>query len=155
MRKLFLATAVLIVGVTLLYAPPKKQSGKSFYLTVTDHDGAETPFACVPRFHMASIYEILEPTGLIYDSNLGVVQDDSGSGPPSLAFGWIRTGGVARGALTPFEANCDAYQSNTPSMDGTLGFLSDPGQGGTRIGSAWGGTIDSCDMPNPVWCVSD
>ena len=145
MRKLFLATAVLLVGVTLLYAPPKKQSGKSFYLTVTDHDGADAPFACVPGFHMASIYEILDPTGLTYDSGLGVTPADAGNGPPAGAVyqGWMRGGHDAAGSGGVFQANCQAYQSNNPQEVGVAAHL---GITGINAPEPWIAQPVACDQ---------
>ena len=44
---------------------------------------------------MTSAWEILNPSNLKYDIAFEVIGEDSGSGPPTVYGGWIRTGYVA------------------------------------------------------------
>jgi hypothetical protein len=155
MRKAVFLAVLLMGGVALVYAPPKNRpSGKSYYLSTTLHDGSEAPFACAAGYHMANIYEILDPTNIPYNQDLGVIQDDSGDGPPAVLKGWMRTGRNAVGSGTPWEANCLAYQSDDQGLLGTTSILAEENIGGSRNG-AWSGSTAACDETLPVWCVSD
>ncbi len=58
-----------------------------YYLTTDRFKGDHAAQVCAIGFHMASIFELLNPSNLIYDSSLGEVLFDSGSGPPSYD-GW-------------------------------------------------------------------
>jgi hypothetical protein len=71
-------------------------------------DGNETLTACAKGYHMASIWEILDTSNLSYNTDLGVIVDDSGSGPPNAIEGWIRTGDVTSDHFT----NCKAWTSD-------------------------------------------
>jgi hypothetical protein len=96
---------------------------RKFYLTPASHTGAEALSACAAGYHMASLWEIHDPTTLRCDSGLGHATLDSGSGPP-VALGWIRTGT----ATNPFDgigtANCNVWTSASGLNKGTVGFLS-------------------------------
>jgi len=58
-------------------------AARKYYLTQTFHDGNEVLTACAVGYHMASLWEIQDPTSLRYDNILGFNRADSGSGPPS------------------------------------------------------------------------
>ena len=73
-------------------APPFSQ--RRFYLTPTEHDGAHALAACSADFHMASLWEIFDPSNLVYDTTLGFRRDDSGE-----------AGNAARG-ITAIMAGC-------------------------------------------------
>ena len=68
-----------------------KKASRAFYLTTTTHTGAQATTACAAGFHMASLWEIFDPSNLRYDATVGATADDSGAGPPFLG-GWVRTG---------------------------------------------------------------
>jgi hypothetical protein len=73
----------------------KQQRGlRKYYLTQTTHTGGQSLSACAEGYHMASLWEILDPSNLSYDTSLGFTLADSGSGPPASSLGWIRTGNV-------------------------------------------------------------
>jgi hypothetical protein len=113
------------------------------------HAGNQALTACAAGFHMASLWEIYDPSNLKYDTTLGLVHADSGSGPPSGAFnagqGWIRTG--APGASNvPGVANCQAW--STTSGQGTRASL-------TAIGGPWAVIEDPCAGESRVWCVEE
>jgi hypothetical protein len=106
---------------------------------------------------MASLWEIFEVSTLSYDTENGVTFDDSGSGPPSIFSGWVRTGRNSDNlSSTVGVPNCNSRTTNTGN--------------GTRVGLAsnWGGFIGTsgdvspwianlgnCAFPLPVWCVQD
>src|SRR5512133_3687902 len=77
--------------------PPSFGRPGNFYLTKTSHNGAEALTACAAGYHMASFWEIRDPSNLRYNTAYGYKTDDSGLGPPT-AGGWIRTGSAASGA---------------------------------------------------------
>ena len=70
------------LGQTAVESPLKRDARRSFYLTKTTHTGAQALAACAEGYHMASLWEILNPSNLRYDTELGVVVGDSGFGPP-------------------------------------------------------------------------
>ena len=67
---------------------------------------------------MASRWEINDPTGLRYDTELGITRADSGFGPPTDFLGWIRTGD--RGCQCRHRyGNCNAWMSADAADFGT------------------------------------
>jgi hypothetical protein len=107
---------------------PSKQRGlRKFYLTQGKYDGSQSLLACAEGYHMPSLWEIVDPSNLSYDTNLGVTVADAGSGPPSAAPGWIRTGFLASGgsmapdgSVQPGTANCQAWTSASSEAHGTI-----------------------------------
>jgi hypothetical protein len=80
---------ILLIGVAI-DADAKK--ARKFYLTKTEFTGSQPLTACAKKFHMASMWEIFDVSTLRYDTENGFTLDDSGSGPPTNFFGWVRTG---------------------------------------------------------------
>jgi hypothetical protein len=151
----------VVVGVGLsLWPNVSAQQGRpfqgtKFYLTTTLHDGANALTACANDFHMASIWEIVDPSNLQYDTRLGTTTADSGSGPPSFPGGWIRTGGSSSATT-----NCSVWSSNNPGQNGNIVLLpEDDGLGpwnGTGVQvSPWLPGRGNCSTPFRVWCVQD
>ena len=127
---------------------------RKFYLTKTEHNGAQALSACAPGYHMASLWEIVDPSNVRYNTDLGVTFTDSGFGPPS-ALGWIRTGFLTSDSLEPGVANCDAWTSADAGRFGTLvGLHSLWNLPPTQI-SPWQGIARSCSTATRVWCVQD
>lgn len=98
----FKKSLLVLIGLLVLLAAPvpfisqaqeQPQRPRKFYLTRTGYTGARALSACTAGYHMASLWEIHDPSNLRYDTELGFVQDDSGFGPP-IEFGWIRTGAL-------------------------------------------------------------
>lgn len=138
---------------------------RRYYLTTTRHDGAQAPTACAAGFHMASIWEVKEPSAGKYDGSLGVVAGDQGGGPPTLFygfqnapndfFGWIRTGFPAP-TTSGSSANCSAYSSNSNGHSGfAAGIYGEPGANGGYIQFPWIQTWLSCNQTLRVWCFED
>jgi hypothetical protein len=133
--------------------PPQRPRG--FYLTPALHNGGTALSACARGYHMASLWEILDPSNLRYDTDLGVALADSGSGPPSGFRGWIRTGTFAGGGSEASFANCSAWQSQDPADSGAAVSLSPfSNEPGTLI-SPWNVIAFSCTTTIGVWCVQD
>jgi hypothetical protein len=154
----------LLVALIALVTPGRANpsSTKSFYLTKDSFNGANALTACAKGYHMASLWEIFDPSNLTYNTNLGFTHDDSGSGPPAfvnadLGSGWIRTGHSA--ATVPFTdpgtVNCVTWKSNSPSDIGTVVWLPLDWSASPTAIAPWRAGISSCDFSIQVWCVSD
>lgn len=137
--------------------PPTRET-RRFYLTRTAHDGNEALTACASGYHMASLWEIFDPTQLRYDTALGLVEDDSGAGPP-VGFGYVRTGRDATSASTPsgIPPNCNAWTSDNGALhEGVAVSLTFGWQftAATSL-SPWLASVNVCSDPAHVWCVQD
>ena len=131
---------------------------RQFYLTQTPYNGAEALTACAVGYHMASLWEIHDPTNLRYNRALGAITEDSGFGPPSLQFGWIRTGTHPSSNISsiPGRANCSAWTSDSLAQDGTKAELPDTWNSPAGLLVApWIVSTAACGSGVPVWCVQD
>lgn len=149
--------AVLAPNVSEGQGNKKRDNGpRSFYLTPTEHQGNTALTACAAGFHMASLWEISDPSNFRYNTQLGFTMPDSGSGPPAILFGWIRTGGNASADDFFGAANCLLWTSNNTDHFGTAIFL-DANWIATdllRI-APWRGGFTTCEASVRVWCVED
>ena len=127
---------------------------RKFYLTRTQHTGAEALSACAAGYHMASAWEILDTSNLRYDTDLGRTTDDSGFGPPALP-GWIRTGNSSSAGPGPGRSNCRAWTSAGGLDAGSTLMLNLVWEEEARVISPWQGTPSMCSLPHSVWCVQD
>jgi len=134
---------------------------RDYYVSPAAVTGGAAPTACDPGFHMASLYEILDPSQLAYDASRGGVEVDAGSGPPSgpPARGWIRTGVNAGGlAFPPIVglSNCGAYASSSGTAYGAAVYLVDdwetPNAGHE---DPFEPSAPVCSTPLRVWCLED
>jgi len=130
-----------------------RTGAKRYFLSLSPVTGANALGACSSGFHMASAWEVHEPSALDYDTTLGYVYSDSGQGPPST-LGWIRNGS----STTVISDNsCADWTSGASSHVGTLAGPSDPRwwtETATRTG-LWKPSSDACDQFWRVWCVED
>jgi hypothetical protein len=140
-------------------AKPPAFRPRVFYMTKTEHLGGAALAACARGFHMASLWEIFEPSSLKYDTTLGRTDQDSGFGPPSDIWAWIRTGTQANPDGGPGDSNCNAWTSSANGHFGSAVRLGEEWErGDTDLFSTiqpWRGEEDACDEPEPVWCVED
>jgi hypothetical protein len=138
---------------------------RGYYLTQGTYDGADADGTdgngagvCAEGYHFASLWEILDPSNLKYNTDLGMVRDDSGQGPPTLPFlgGWVRTGFGRSGSSTPGVGNCDGWDSSSDSDWGTLARLPSYWTAGQDI-HVWQVDTVTCntDVLVRVWCVAD
>jgi hypothetical protein len=135
-------------------APASSTGLRRYYLTRDDYLPTQAVGACADGFHFASMWEILDPSGLVYDTSLGYLDADSGSGP-STDYGWVRTGYDARyDSTTAGMANCDAWSSNDSAHDGTAAHLVNDWQASDDL-HVWRAFVCSCNYRHPVWCVED
>lgn len=134
----------------------EKKGLRGYYVTQDFHDGSEALTACAAGFHMASLWEIFDPSSLQYDTTLGFTSDDSGSGP-SVARGWIRTGVGAQASEFSSLPNCNAWTSNLHADHGTEVNLAPTWESPatpTPI-SPWIKSTVTCAEIERVWCVED
>ena len=138
-----------------LGSPLDAEAGQKFYLTKDSFQGGQALTACAKPFHMASLWEILDPSNLKYDTGRGYINDDSGSGAPANVIGWIRTGGPASGAGGSGGANCNAWTSSSNLDTGTDVELSQGWNGAANVASPWNADTELCNGSLRVWCVQD
>ena len=136
---------------------------REFYLTQHTFDGSHVLTACATGFHMASVWEIHEPSNLKYATGRGVKFADSGAGPPAGGVGWIRTGYLSGGSTSgrPIgETNCNAWTSNNSADVGAVDGLA-PGywESGSPTSpiAPWTALSATCDRATifGVWCVQN
>jgi hypothetical protein len=131
----------------------KRDSRRSFYLTQTEHTGSQALTACAEAYHMASLWEILDPSNLRYNTELGYTRADSGSGPP-VAYGFARTGREALGGGPIGAINCHAWTSD--SELGSVFILAENiFDGEPKPISPWVTVATSCSSTFRVWCVEN
>ena len=163
LASLCLLASIALLAVTLTHslapvgaAPADKaeKGPRKFYLTKNLPDGAHALTACDPGYHMASRWEINDPTYLRYDTELGLTTADSGFGPPSTFIGWIRTGYFNDVSAETGIGNCNAWMSADVADFGTwlaLGHQWDlPGST-----TPWNSGTLPCNTSAAVWCVQD
>lgn len=134
---------------------------KMYYLTKNTFNGGDTVKACDPRFHMASISEIQDPSTLQYASRSTAAYDSlvdgQRLGPPSNQMGWVRSGVYPPSG---FVYDCHDFWDNRDNHSGTILGLNDRFEAGTEQTASnpnmwWQAIHQSCSQPNPVWCVED
>jgi hypothetical protein len=141
---------------------------RQFYLTKGAYDGAYADGSdgngagvCASGYHFASLWEIVDPSNLAYNSTLGwdwtelSLDSDMGQGPPSHWTGWVRTGYTSGSSTgTPGEDNCEAWTSDSESGYGTVVSLRKNWSSTTAM-HVWKPDVSPCWGPQPVWCVED
>lgn len=135
--------------------PLPRDTRRSFYLTSSaNYNGSQALSACAAGYHMASLWEIFDTSNLKYDTSLGSTKPDSGSGPPSGASGWIRTGNFEGSGNFPGLANCSAWTSTVGS--GTTVELPDRWDP-TFLSQVtpWQPQLVFCYEGQRVWCMQD
>ena len=70
------ASVAFWMSPSLAVGPKHKDSRRAFYLSQNGVPADQALAACVPGFHMASLYEILDPSSLRYDTSLGLSFED-------------------------------------------------------------------------------
>jgi hypothetical protein len=124
---------------------------RQYYLTRSATNGANASTACANGYHFASLWEILDPTNLDYNADLGRTRDDSGAGPPTYD-GWVRTGYSSNNDSTAGQANCNVW--STTSGNGTRARMTSDWTGTKHIHVWFVGTM-GCSSTRYVWCVED
>ena len=109
--------------------------------------------ACASGYHMASLWELLDTSHLQYNTDLGIVKTDSGSGPPTSYSGWVRTGYSSNNGTTAGQANCNSWTST--SGEGTYVSLPSNWTTAPQDIHVWTVGTTSCGSPSYVWCMED
>jgi hypothetical protein len=127
--------------------------GRKFFLSQNTAFPDAAPDACGRGYHMASLWELFDPTLLKYDAKRGATLSDAGSGPPAGLSGWIRTGGNPHPDPTPGIGNCMAWTSTSNLDFGTVVSLNAGSWGlAGRTTSPWEVLVVDCDTMQQVWC---
>ncbi len=129
-----------------------------FYLTNTSYLSNQALTACGSGYHMASLWEIIDPTNLSYNFNhpAAYTKVDSGQGPPSGWYGRVRTGTDSSTSATAGIGNCSTWTSVAVSDYGVFARLSRSWEAPpAEIGGIWDITAFTCSVTGPVWCVRD
>ena len=127
---------------------------RQYYLTKTYYNGANASTACASGYHMASLWEILDPSNLVYNTALGDDRADSGEGPHTCFAGWVRTGYNGDNSTTPGRANCNVW-SGTSGWGTNIRLPSDWTDSTTQDIHVWDVSIGACSSTDRVWCVED
>jgi len=128
---------------------------RKYYMSKTTPTGSQAASACASGYHMASIFEIADPSNLEYNPDLGEQRGDSGNGPPAGFFAWVRTGHSANTGSTTGQANCNAWTSSSASHYGSVSALPIDWSVAPDIG-AWDTLTFPCNTGGiAVWCVED
>jgi hypothetical protein len=129
------------------------RGARRYYLTSAVSTTFAAATSCEAGFHMASAFELLDPTDLEYETAFGASEADAGSGPVSTLEGRVRTGGGPSSTL-----NCIAWASQSDTHTGMHLVLQAPA-GWDDAGGAlapWRVEIlRPCNLPARVWCVED
>lgn len=133
---------------------------RQYYLTKNTYTGVNASTACDTGYHFASLWEILDPSSLKYNTDKGFTTDDSGHGPPTtgVANAWVRTGYDSNASDTDptGQVNCDAWTSESLSDWGTYVRLSDDWENSfTQNVHVWNTTQGVCANTLHVWCIAD
>jgi hypothetical protein len=128
-----------------------RRGTRRYYLSRTPVDGSQPATQCAAGYHMASRWELADPSGLEYDAVNGQTLPEAGSGPP-VEVGWARNGTM----LFPDQvgwANCSGW--STTSGMGTVVTLSPTWGLPSGTHAPWNIGLHFCGNPNAVWCIED
>ena len=134
---------------------------RHYYLTKANFNGNQTLNACASGSHFASFAELSNPAVLTYNKTLGRSAADDGAGPPSDAFGWVRSGYASNAAASSgYPTNCALWTSGAGTDYGEVGVIypeaNVPGGAETVVIFANNGTCDNSQGVNiGVWCVEN
>jgi hypothetical protein len=135
---------------------------RHFYLTHAFYAANQPLAACGEGYHMASLWEILDVSNMIYDYDHPDayhpppdVTDDSGQGPPSYWNGWVRTGYDASSFGFTGSTNCSNWTSTSSTSLGVAVGLSWDWETAPGDIGPWVATGAECHRVGNVWCVAD
>ena len=126
---------------------------RHYYLHTAAQYATDALSACASGYHMASLWEMLDTSHLQYNTALGDMAGDSGSGPPTVFSGWVRTGYSSNNGATAGQANCNGWTSTSGS--GTVVSLPSNWTIAPQDIHVWTVGTSSCGLPSDVWCVED
>jgi hypothetical protein len=120
------ALSVLLNNVTGATTETTTAPARHYYLTKGAFNGNQALTACTTGYHFASFAELLDPAILTYNKTLGRSAADDGTGPPSFAYGWARTGYSSSSGSTEYPNNCNVWTSGATTDQGTIGGFAPP-----------------------------
>jgi hypothetical protein len=134
---------------------------RGYYLTQGTYNGADADGTdgngagvCAEGYHFASLWEIMDPSNLKYDTTLGKTKADSGQGPLAGTIGWVRTGYGSSAEGLAGHGNCLGWSSSSATHRGTNARLPSNWEAGQDI-HVWEVITTSCGTDTYVWCVAD
>jgi hypothetical protein len=132
-------------------------TGRHFYLTAANYSPSAALTACGSGYHMASLWEILDVSALTYDYQhpAAYTKADSGQGPPSFWYGWVRTGQDSSGSSVAGSGNCLNWSSSSGTNSGVSVRLSNNWETSPGDIFTWDATSFTCNFTGPIWCVGD
>jgi len=127
------------------------------YLTKTNYPTNQVRTACASGYHTASFWELYDVSNLVYDysHSAAYTKTDSGYGPPSYWYGWVRTGYDSSSSSTTGTGNCSNWSSVSNSVYGVSVRLSRTWETAPGDIGPWDATSFTCNYTGPVWCVKD
>jgi hypothetical protein len=131
--------------------------GRHFYLTAANYSPSAALTACGSGYHMASLWEILDVSALTYDYQhpAAYTKADSGQGPPSFWYGWVRTGQDSSGSSVAGSGNCLNWSSSSGTNSGVSVRLSNNWETSPGDIFTWDATSFTCNFTGPIWCVGN
>jgi len=154
----FSITGERAVAATGETSPTQSNGMRQFYLADSGYLGAVAKTACASGYHMASLWEIADPSNLKYNTSLGHQQTDSGEGPPAdeaYVRGWVRTGYISDGSTTVGRANCFNWGTSNPVWYGTTASLPTQWTSNLQDLGVWQLGYAECGQYLYVWCIED
>jgi hypothetical protein len=132
-------------------------AGRHFYVTSAVYYPDQALTACSTGYHMASLWEILDVSNLTYDYDhpAAVSKADSGFGPPSNWYGWVRTGYDSSPSSVTGTGNCNNWSSRLDTVYGVSVRLSNSWEIAPGDIFTWDATSFTCNYVGPVWCIGD
>ncbi|MBN1136734.1 MAG: hypothetical protein JXM73_09110 [Anaerolineae bacterium] len=133
------------------------RTGRHVYLTIGSYLPTNALTACASGYHMASLWEILDVSNLIYDyaHPSAATRADSGHGPPSAIAAWVRTGYSSFTSSVAGTGNCSNWTSPNAAHYGTVAYLSHQWETVSSQADLWDLSTASCDLVARVWCAKD
>jgi hypothetical protein len=148
-------SAIAATGKT---SPTQSGGMRQFYLAGPGYLGGVAKTACASGYHMASLWEIADPSNLKYNTSLGYQQTDSGDGPPAdetYVRGWVRTGYTSDSSTTAGRANCTNWGTSNPNWHGSTAALPSQWTSDLQDIGVWQLDYATCDEYLYVWCIED
>jgi hypothetical protein len=152
MRKrgpIVLGLLALVVLCALPHPPADAAAAgmRKFYLTKAQFKGNQALTACAKGYHLASIWEVSEPSNLVYNTKLGFRNAAYQPGPPTYT-GQPETTGWLDTSLPPDDNyNCQGWTVDSGSVGMTYWLTGPPG--------IWSWQQIDCGELRPAWCVSN
>ena len=95
MTTAFILNHVRVVASASSTETTSPLSMRQYYLSKASVHSYEAPGVCASGYHFASLWEIMDPSGLKYNSTLGLTSYDSGEGPPTAYHGFTLCGPIS------------------------------------------------------------